>query len=373
MPVRRDKRTGAWIFQATVKFADGTRKRIFGTPGVPGPYHDLARTRVGAIEAERRAISEALLGKPLVAAAAALEAPKTKTIREDSETFLETYKPESKPSTKRNRKISIAHLLPFFGDKTIEQLRAEDVGTYVAAELKRGRTRKTINCHLAVLSSLIKFVTGEKSKLRLNVGGKAAKIEAVESADVERLLDACKDARYRAVILLACEAGLRAGEIRGLQWTDIKDGQLTIRRALDKETGASLKPKHDKERTVPLSPRIIETLATLPRRGLWVVCRPDGCALNYDELNHAVNALYARSKVARPLKPLHCLRHTFGTVMARRVPLPVLRDLMGHEEISTTMRYVDVGEADKRAAIAAVFGVCKPPANGASHMQAAAN
>lgn len=42
--------------------------------------------------------------------------------------------------------------------------------------------------------------------------------------------------------------------------------------------------------------------------------------------------------------------------MARRVPLPVLRDLMGHEEIATTMRYVDVGESDKRDAIAAAFG-----------------
>ena len=49
--------------------------------------------------------------------------------------------------------------------------------------------------------------------------------------------------------------------------------------------------------------------------------------------------------------------------MARRVPLPVLRDVMGHEDVPTTMRYVDVGEADKREAIALVFGR-------ASHAQA---
>jgi hypothetical protein len=42
--------------------------------------------------------------------------------------------------------------------------------------------------------------------------------------------------------------------------------------------------------------------------------------------------------------------------MARRVPLSVLQRLMGHSEVSTTMRYVDVGEDDKRYAIAAVFG-----------------
>lgn len=29
---------------------------------------------------------------------------------------------------------------------------------------------------------------------------------------------------------------------------------------------------------------------------------------------------------------------------------------MGHEDISTTMQYADVGEADKRDAVAAVFG-----------------
>lgn len=39
------------------------------------------------------------------------------------------------------------------------------------------------------------------------------------------------------------------------------------------------------------------------------------------------------------------------------MPLPVLRDLMGHAEIGTTLRYVDVGEDQKRDAIAKVFGL----------------
>jgi site-specific recombinase XerD len=35
----------------------------------------------------------------------------------------------------------------------------------------------------------------------------------------------------------------------------------------------------------------------------------------------------------------------------------VLQKLMGHAQVETTMRYVDVNEDDKRDAIAAVFGV----------------
>jgi site-specific recombinase XerD len=42
--------------------------------------------------------------------------------------------------------------------------------------------------------------------------------------------------------------------------------------------------------------------------------------------------------------------------MARRVPLNVLRELMGHSDIKTTLRYIDVSEDDKRRASASVFG-----------------
>jgi hypothetical protein len=152
MPVRRDKRTGGWIFQATVRFADRTRKRIFGTPGVPGPYQDLSRSRVGALEAERRAISEAMHGKPLEAATVTKEAPKT--IEEHAEKFVDTYKPGSKPSEKREkRRVLKRHLLPFFGAKTIEGLKQTDVDTYAKSELDRGMAIKTVNNQLAVLST----------------------------------------------------------------------------------------------------------------------------------------------------------------------------------------------------------------------------
>jgi integrase len=195
------------------------------------------------------------------------------------------------------------------------------------------------------------------SPLRFKLAAPKTKIAAVPIADVERLLAACADDRYRAVILLATEAGLRAGEIRGLQWTDIKDGELTIRRQLDRETSAPVPPKHNKARDVPMSPRIVETLATLRRRGIWIVSCLDGSSLGYDGMLEAVHALYDRANVARPRKAMHCLRHTFGTEMAKRVPLPVLRDLMGHEDVATTMQYVDIDTEQKRDAIAQVFGV----------------
>ena len=91
-----------------------------------GLYADLAQSKSGCPEAERRAISTAMLGaKPLavVAKPATEEAPKTKTIREHAETFMELYLPAQKPSERRNKEWSLDnHLLPVFGDRTIESL-----------------------------------------------------------------------------------------------------------------------------------------------------------------------------------------------------------------------------------------------------------
>jgi integrase len=59
-----------------------------------------------------------------------------------------------------------------------------------------------------------------------------------------------------------------------------------------------------------------------------VISADDGGIIDYDRaggLLEAVAALYALAGVPRPPKPIHCLRHTFGTVMARRVPLGVLQ------------------------------------------------
>ena len=352
------------MFRTMVHKPDGTRCRVSGTPGFPGKYHDLPPTKIGAQEAERRAIAEALSGKPLVCgeASAVKETPKSKTISEHAETFVDTYKPGSKPSEKRTKTwILEARLLPYFGDLTIEGLKQADVDRFAAGELK-GRSIKTVNNRLAVLSTLIKYVTGEKSKLRFKLDGMAGELSAVAVADVEKLLAAATDDRYRVVVLLASEAGLRAGEIRGLRWTDLKDGQITVRRALDNGTNEVIAPKHNRTRTVPLSPRLVAALARLPKLGIWVVSRLDGESLGYYGMCEAVVGLYLAAGVAKPPKPIHCLRHSFGTVMAKKAPLGTLRMLMGHAEVTTTMRYVDVSEDDKRDAIATVFGTPVRPA-----------
>lgn len=141
-----------------------------------------------------------------------------------------------------------------------------------------------------------------------------------------------------------------------MQWTDVKNGRITIRRSID-PAGNVTPPKHNKSRVVPLTPALVAALEELPRRRIWIVSRlDDGGMLGYWALLEAV--LYKRARVTIPVSengrtmPWHSLRHTFGTECAARgVPLPTIKELMGHADIQTMMRYVTVGEAQLDTAI----------------------
>lgn len=87
-------------------------------------------------------------------------------------------------------------------------------------------------------------------------------------------------------------------------------------------------------------------------------------AVSRDARYAASPLLYVRAGVAVPVSedgqtmPWHSLRHTFGTECAKRgVPIPTLRDLMGHTDVKTTLRYVTVTSDDRRNAIQRAFGL----------------
>jgi integrase len=138
-----------------------------------------------------------------------------------------------------------------------------------------------------------------------------------------------------------------------LQLGDIKGGMLEVRRAIDRDTNEVITPKHDKVRMVPLSPRLVDALEALPRRGLWAIAKLTGDRLGYYGILDPIKALYALAGVEKPPKPIHCLRHTFGSeAAAAGVPITTIKELMGHARIETTMRYITVNEAQLRDAIA---------------------
>jgi integrase/recombinase XerC len=157
---------------------------------------------------------------------------------------------------------------------------------------------------------------------------------------IDRAVKAERDPRWRCVVLLAADAGLRRGEISGLKWehVDIEQGWLVV------------DGKGGKERTVPFTGRLQAALQKVPRHGGYVITNREGERLHPMNLLRVVQLVFER--VGLPGATVHRLRHTFGTEAFRVGGNPrAIQDTMGHASLATTMLYAEVSAKDKQELI----------------------
>jgi integrase len=129
------------------------------------------------------------------------------------------------------------HLLPALRNKPLDQITTLDVTELVAKLLgpdpaKPLRSAKRVNNILNVLSKLLREAQEAEliavlPKLRtLKIGTTAFEFWTFE--DFEKLLASSEaEPEWRAAILVAGEAGLRAGEVAPLRWEDVTVRQWT--------------------------------------------------------------------------------------------------------------------------------------------------
>lgn len=153
-----------------------------------------------------------------------------------------------------------------------------------------------------------------------------------------------KDRRNRAMIALLLSTGLRRSELAALKWADLD---------LDAGTVHVAEGKGAKARTSPIAGTLaIEALrAWREAQGAnreYVFCRVRrGGNLGDDEpVNPQV--VYRTCKATGEFKP-HDLRRTFITELIETgTPVPVVADIVGHEDKTTTYLYAQSNEAAKQ-------------------------
>ena len=187
-----------------------------------------------------------------------------------------------------------------------------------------------------------------------------AKIPSVwTDAEVDALLAAVDIAspigkRDRAILLLACRLGMRAGDIRTLTLDAIQWATARIRFSQQK-TGTSI--------DLPMSDEIAEALIDYLRHGRPATVRREVFLRGHAPFEpfgsnnnlHGVVTRYRRLAGVE-LKPktrrgLHSLRHTLATrLLARGVPLETIGTVLGHHSLDVTRRYTKVDLDGLRAA-----------------------
>ena len=286
------------------------------------------------------------------------------TLAEFAPRYMEGYAVANrhKPSTIQGKQQHLRnHLIPYFGTRRLDQITQEELQRLKAA--MAGRSSKTINNVLATLSTLLKCgvewgvieqMPVQVRRLRVS----KTTMDFFDFDEYDKLVAAAKelDPRLLVFVLLAGDAGLRAGEIRGLYWdsVDLERRMLTVQRA--EWSGEITTPKYDKIRTLPMTTRLADGLRDLARGpGPFVIYTNRG---EHSELRSLTRGCQ-RSWLSRALrraglrdKGPHTLRHTFCSHLAMRgAPASAIQKLAGHSALVTTERYMHLSPAALESAI----------------------
>jgi site-specific recombinase XerD len=267
-------------------------------------------------------------------------------------------------NTKRAYRTRVSQYLEYlaatpaeYGDP-LGDLHARDYAVRdYKGHLKAVRKAKpsSVNLSLAAIDNFYLFLGMGRPEVRREDPAQAAprSLSAEEQKRFLRAVERSPSVRDRAVALLMFYAGLRIGELCGL---DAEDVAVTAR----KGRAVVRSGKGDSYREVVLNSEVREALSGwLAERKGWLASEEKaalflsrrGGRLSTRAVDLVVRKLGEEANLDRPLSA-HALRHTCVTNLVRAgADLVLVAEIAGHRRLETTRRYSLPSAADREAAM----------------------
>ena len=264
--------------------------------------------------------------------------------------------------------MHVAAIALHFG-KTPLELDHEQIHEYLFMLQKRSVTpSQTYFKHTVYgLRFLLKSEGLPYSFLHLPEIKKVTKLPVVLSKqEVWAMLKACTLLKHKVLIGLLYGCGLRCLEVRSVKLQDLD---------FDRKQLKVVQGKGQKDRYVPLSEHLIRALkayltAEKPNNYLFGgQPMPDRSGGEWDSrysqkgVQWAVKEAAKRAGIRKDVH-VHTLRHTFAThLLEDGLDIITVKNLLGHENIETTMLYLHVAQLNTRPVFSpldTLFAECRP-------------
>ena len=183
--------------------------------------------------------------------------------------------------------------------------------------------------------------------------------KTLESEDVDILLGYIEQTRHkkrdRAMFMLTWLAGLRVSEVAQLKLSDVRAENALIKNEIRLN---AYQTKGGKRRIVFLSDRLKEELVKYlqdhtdrsDEESLFLTQKSGARGFTPNTLAQHFYWLYKKAGISGASS--HSGRRTFATTLsAKGVPPRVIMRAMGHQDISSTMIYVDASDDMVRSAV----------------------
>ncbi len=250
--------------------------------------------------------------------------------------FLNYYRTAAAATTVKDATWVIeGHLIHFFGTMQPRQITPAIIENYKQNCIAKILSKRTINKHLSILSSIIKWAVTMDYCLPLTFKMALFPAKQTKAAPVRPLTKRQVDAifkhieqEYKLLFLLLSDMGLRRNEAMNLMADDVNESHKIV----------TVKGKGSKYRTIPWTSRRLEDelLKALDKRHSGHLVVNPSTGKPYYSIRKALLRAAKKAEIERDIDH-HLLRHTFLTLAAEKGISPhALQQIAGHSSIETT-------------------------------------
>lgn len=232
-------------------------------------------------------------------------------------------------------------------NKGVSKITTDDIRGYITYLSETRKLKDTsLQTHINTLRAFFGWLHVEEkikknpmSKIKsLKLDKKNAR-QALSTEELERLRDACKGYREKALVEFLVSTGCRLSEVAQLNTMDLNFNERTV----------IVTGKGDKDRPVYFSVRARLMLQEYTKErkggtGLFVSSKKPYSSLKQRAIERIIHAISERAGLSTRVHP-HLLRHTFATLALNSgMDVTAIQRLLGHEDIATTQIYAEMNE-----------------------------
>lgn len=291
--------------------------------------------------------------------------PKKETQKEKPSVSLTKYQdeyvsyiePTISETYMRSVKLSFKMLIAFTGDISLSKLDLHTLDKFITHTYSRTPRGAALYYRTlkAAFSKAVLWDYISENPLKKIKSPKVAKAFPVFISETElhRILEKTKEKYLKDLFITAFFTGMRLGELVNIKWSwiDLNENQITV------QCSDTFTTKSKKERIIPFNQNLKKVLSNrMPK--IFNITSDDfvftdyrGKKLHEDYVSKKFKK-YVRSASLDDKIHFHTLRHSFASLLVQRgVSLYVVKELLGHEAISTTQIYSHLQQQNLRDAV----------------------
>jgi len=264
--------------------------------------------------------------------------------------YLEWSRVHRSPNTARSHSYSMRYFKEFVEARKVDRLSARLFDDFKNHRLRCGDSPRSVDIRLSTVGSFATYLEhmgyippGPRPKL---IRQKQTRLpQFYEKDELKKIIQVVGERYLRDMIIFAVNTGLRRLELAALRWEDVKDGYLIVQ-GYDMSYGDEefrFEPKDHEIRRIKLNPAARAVLDCRDRVSPWVFPSVWGKPRHdMSTTNRDLKEVVRKAGVAYK-GGWHALRRTFAAhLMMKGADIESVRQLLGHSDISTTQKYLNV-------------------------------